>query len=56
MSINSVHISGNLTRDLELKYTPSGTAITALSVAVNTKYKSGGFTATDRICSSRTTA
>lgn len=35
MSINKVMISGNLTRDAELRSTPSGTAILSLGVAVN---------------------
>jgi single-strand DNA-binding protein len=39
--LNSVLIEGNATRDAELKYTNSGTAICKLSVAVNRYYKSG---------------
>ena len=35
MSINKVMITGNLTRDAELRTTPSGTAILNLGVAVN---------------------
>lgn len=35
MSINVVVISGNLTRDPELRHTNSGTAILSLGVAVN---------------------
>lgn len=35
MSINRVMISGNLTRDAELRTTPSGTAILSFGVAVN---------------------
>lgn len=35
MSINKVLISGNLTRDAELRSTASGTAILAFGVAVN---------------------
>lgn len=34
-SINKVTILGNLTRDPELKYTPSGTAVCTFSVATN---------------------
>ncbi len=33
--MNHVAIKGNLTRDPELKYTPSGAAVAGLSVAVN---------------------
>lgn len=35
MSINRVMITGNLTRDAELRTTPSGTAVLNLGVAVN---------------------
>jgi single-strand DNA-binding protein len=39
MSINTVAISGNLTRDIEVRYTQSGTAIGSFSVAVNERVK-----------------
>jgi single-strand DNA-binding protein len=39
--LNTVMIEGNTTRDAELKYANSGTAICKLSVAVNRFYKSG---------------
>lgn len=39
MNINKVMIAGNLTRDPELKYTPSGKALSNITVAVNRKYK-----------------
>jgi single-strand DNA-binding protein len=39
MSINKVFITGNLTRDAELKTTQGGTAILDLSVAVNDRVK-----------------
>jgi single-strand DNA-binding protein len=35
---NHVMLVGNLTRDPELRYTPQGTAVTRLSLAVNEKY------------------
>lgn len=38
---NQVILLGNLTRNPELKYTPSGTAICNFGVAVNRKWKSG---------------
>lgn len=38
-SYNRVILVGNLTRDLELKYTSSGTAVTEIGIAVNRKYK-----------------
>ncbi len=37
---NKVTVAGNLTRDPELKHTPSGMAVTEISVATNRKYKS----------------
>lgn len=39
MSINRVNISGNLTRDPELRSTPSGMAVLQLGVAVNDRRK-----------------
>lgn len=39
MSINRVMISGNLTRDPELRSTPGGMAVLALGVAVNDRRK-----------------
>jgi single-strand DNA-binding protein len=40
-SINRVVIVGNLTRDPELRHTPSGTALCKLGVAVNDRIKQG---------------
>lgn len=40
-SHNRVILLGNLTRDPELKYTPSGTAIAQLGLAVNRRFKQG---------------
>lgn len=42
MSLNSVNIMGNLTRDPELKYTPSGKAVCSLSIANNRVYVTNG--------------
>ncbi|GIW38058.1 MAG: single-stranded DNA-binding protein [Meiothermus sp.] len=36
--LNHVMLVGNLTRDPELRYTPQGTAVTRLSLAVNEKF------------------
>lgn len=41
MSINTIVIVGNLTKDMELKYTSSGTAIGKFSIAVNEREKKG---------------
>ena len=38
-SLNKIVLIGNLTADPELKYTPSGTARTRFSIAVNRQYK-----------------
>ncbi len=38
-NFNKVILMGNLTRDPELRYTPSGTAVAKFSIAINRKYK-----------------
>ena len=38
-SLNRVILIGNLTRDPELKYTPSGTAVCSFGVATNRSWK-----------------
>jgi single-strand DNA-binding protein len=38
-SFNKVILLGNLTRDPELRYTPKGTAVARLGLAVNRSYK-----------------
>jgi single-strand DNA-binding protein len=38
-SINRVVLVGNLTRDPELRHTPSGTAVCSLRIAVNSRQK-----------------
>lgn len=38
-SLNKVFLIGNLTRDPELRYTPSGTAVCDLGLAINEKFK-----------------
>lgn len=37
-SFNKVILAGNLTRDPELRYTPKGTAVTRITLAVNRNY------------------
>jgi len=39
VNINRVVLTGNLTRDPELKHLPSGTALCSLRIAVNTRRK-----------------
>ena len=41
-SYNRVILVGNLTRDIELKYTQGGTAVTDIGLAVNDRRKSSG--------------
>ena len=41
MSLNSVNIMGNLTRDPELKYTQSGKSVCSISIANNRVYSRG---------------
>ena len=38
-SFNRVVLVGNLTRDIELRYTPQGTAVTDMGLAVNERVK-----------------
>lgn len=38
-ALNQVMLVGNLTRDAELRYTPSGAAVTRFSVAVNERFR-----------------
>ncbi len=38
MNLNRVIIAGNLTRDPEVKYTPSGTAVCQVGLAINNSY------------------
>jgi len=38
-SLNKVTLIGNLTRDPELRYTPSGTAVASFSVATNRQWR-----------------
>ena len=41
-SVNKVMLIGNLTRDPEIKYTPKGTAIADIGLAVNRTYTTEG--------------
>ena len=42
MSLNSVNMMGNLTRDPELKYTPGGKSVCSISIANNRVYTKNG--------------
>lgn len=39
--MNSVNLIGNLTRDVELRYTPAGTAVADVGIAINERVKRG---------------
>lgn len=39
--MNTAILTGNLTRDPELRYTPQGTAVCEFAIAINEKYKKG---------------
>lgn len=40
-SVNKVFLMGNLTRDPEIRYLPSGVAVAGFGIATNRKYKVG---------------
>lgn len=39
VNLNYILLAGNLTKDPELRYTPQGTAVVTLRIAVNTPFK-----------------
>lgn len=41
-NLNKVMLMGNLTRDPEVKYSPKGTAVANLDIALNSSYKDSG--------------
>jgi single-strand DNA-binding protein len=49
-SLNKVFLIGNLTRAPELRYTPSGTAVADLRLAVNRNYTTQGGEKRDETC------
>ena len=49
-SLNKVFLIGNLTRDPELRYTPSGVAVVNLRLAVNRRYKDKTGELKDEVC------
>lgn len=48
-SFNKVILMGNLTKDPEIRYAPSGTPVANFSLAVNRRYKQGDETK-DEVC------
>lgn len=49
-SLNKVLLIGNLTKDPEIRYTPSGTPVANLRMAVNRKYKTKTGESKDDTC------
>jgi len=49
-NLNKVFLIGNLTRDPQLRYTPSGSAVADLGLAVNRKYKAQDGTLKEDVC------
>jgi len=49
-SFNKVLLIGNLTKDPELRYTPQGTAVANLRMAVNRKFKDKNQELKDEVC------
>ena len=49
-SLNKVFLIGNLTRDPELRYTPGGTAVANLGLAVNRKFKDSSGELKEEVC------
>jgi single-strand DNA-binding protein len=50
VEINKVMISGRLTKDPELRYTPSGVAVTTLRMAVNSSFFSKDKEKREEVC------
>lgn len=49
-SFNKVLLIGNLTKDVELRYTPQGTAVANLRLAVNRKFKDKNQELKEEVC------
>ena len=54
MSYNKVTLLGNITRDIELRYTPSGKAVCDVNLAVNDNRKNGDTTFVQCTCWDKT--
>ncbi|MCU0665539.1 MAG: single-stranded DNA-binding protein [Candidatus Omnitrophica bacterium] len=49
-SLNKVLLIGNLTKDPELRYTPQGTAVANLRMAINRKYRDRNQEQKEEVC------
>ncbi len=48
--INKVFLAGNLTRDPEMRYMPSGVAVTTFRLAVNRRYRNKSGEEVEEVC------
>lgn len=49
-NLNKVFLIGNLTREPELRYTPGGTAVANLGIAVNRRFKDSSGELKEEVC------
>ena len=49
-NLNKVFLMGNLTRDPDLRYTPSGTAIASFGIAINRNWTGGDGEKKEEVC------
>lgn len=49
-SLNRVYLAGNLTRDPEVRRTPTGTAVTEFGLAINEKYRDKSGEMAEKTC------
>ena len=49
-NLNKVFLMGNLTRDPELRYTPSGSPVCEFGLAINRSYKTAAGEQRDEVC------
>lgn len=49
-NLNKVFLIGNLTRDPEIRYTPNGTAVANLGLAVNRRFKDSSGELKEEVC------
>ena len=49
-NLNKVMLMGNVTRDIELRYTPGGTAVTDFGIAVNRAWKGADGEKHEEVC------
>ena len=50
MSLNKVFLIGNLTRDPQLRYLPSGTAVAEFGIALNRRYRAQDGQQKEEVC------